>query len=357
MTHRERSKTLLVLLVGYLGLLTVGSLYPFWGWKPISTWSAGFLTDDLPRYITRTDVTTNLALYIPFGYLLALWLGQPHWRNLTVIPVVLLGAVFSLVMESLQLLLPMRYPSNLDIFLNSLGTLIGALLFLHHGRWLRARARLARWRQEWFRTGYRADIGIGLLIFWAVSQLSLRPFPGTGWLKLHLRPMDMPPSSLEEINPAWFLAVFVEIATVGAFMACFLRPGRYAAGLLMLFISGFMLKLMAAALLLKLSVVGGVLSLETTLAFVIALWLLMLPPISRRRRWVAVSLLVVTVLWRLLYVESPFFPDRSLLNLVGLAAFAAALWPWFALGLLVWPKVPTSPVDTSLTEEDGDEAE
>ncbi|MBU0500290.1 MAG: VanZ family protein [Gammaproteobacteria bacterium] len=337
MANLERPNTLQFLLAGYLGLIALGSLYPLWGWEPLSSWSPAFLTQSLPRYITRTDVTTNLLIYIPIGYGLALLLGQPRWRNLAVIPTVLLGAAFSLTMESLQLLLPARFASNLDIFLNSLGTLIGALLSLHHGRWLRGGRRLAKWRHDWFQAGQRADLGLWLLLLWAFSQLSLRPFPGIGWLKLHLRPMDVPPSSLDQINPAWLLAVSVEIAAVGAFMTCLLRPGRYAAALLLLFISAFMLKLLAATLLLKLSLVGGILSLETILAFVAAFWLLLLHPVSRRRRGVALFFLVAIILCRLVYVESPFVPEKSILNLVGMASLISALWPWMALGLLLWP--------------------
>lgn len=337
MDIRKRSNTLLIFVVGYLCLTVLGSLYPLWGWQPLSSWSAEFLTQPLPRYITRTDVATNLLIYIPLGYGLALLLGQPRWRNIAVIPTVLLGAIFSLAMESLQLLLPLRFASNLDIFLNSLGTLIGALLSLHHGRWLRGGRRLAQWRHDWFQAGQRADLGLWLLLLWAFSQLSLRPFPGVGWLKLHLRPMDVPPSSLGQINPEWLLAVAVEIAAVGAFMTCLLRPGRYATALLLLFISAFMLKLLAATLLLRLSVVGGVLSLESVLAFVIALWLLLLYPVSRRRRWVALFFLAVIILWRLIYVESPFLPEKSVLNLVGMASLISALWPWLALALLLWP--------------------
>ena len=349
MANQERPNTLLIVLIGYLCLIALGSLYPLWDWRPLSSWSPAFLSEPLPRYITRTDVTTNLLIYIPLGYLLALSLGQPHWRNLAIIPAVLLGLAFSLTMESLQLLLPARFASNLDIFLNGLGTFIGGLLSLHHGRWLRGGKRLARWRHDWFQAGTRADLGLWLLLLWAFSQLSLRPLPGAGWLKLHLRPMDVPPSSLDQINPDWLLAVSVEIVAVGAFMTCLLRPGRYAAALLLLFISAFMLKLLAATLLLKLSVAGGVLSLETVLAFVIALWLLLLYPVSRRRREVALFTLAGIILWRLFSVDSPILPERSVLNLVGMASLVAALWPWLALALLLWPTrgAPPTPLPDS----------
>lgn len=329
-THPAR-----LFLALYMGLIAFGSLYPLSGWRDLSGWTLAFLSDPLPRYITRTDVATNVLLYLPIGYFLTLWLGRPHWRNLAIIVAVALGSAYSLTLESLQQLLPGRFASNLDIFLNFVGVLIGALLSLHHGRWLRALRRLRRWRDDWFHADRAATLGLWLLLVWAFSQLALLPFPGTGWLDLHLRPVDMPPESLEQINPAWLLAVFFEMAAVGAFTTCLLRPGRYASALLLLFVSGFTLKLLAATLLLKLRVVGGVLSLETLFGFVLALWLLLLPSISRRRQAVAVALLAGIILLRMIFLDAPIWPGKSLLNIVGLAAHLAALWPWLALVLLI----------------------
>ncbi len=322
-------------LATYAGLIALGSLYPLTGWHALSDWSAAFLSAPLPRYITRTDVATNVLLYLPIGYGLALCLGRPRWRNLALVLAVFMGGVFSLALESLQQLLPGRIASNLDIFLNTLGALIGALLSLHHSRWQRGLRRLAQWRQAWFHTDRAASLGLWLLLLWAFSQLALLPFPGIGWLDLHLRPVDVRPESLEQINPAWLLAVFFEIAAVGAFMSSLLRPGRYASAVFLLFIAGFAFKLLAATLLLKLRVVGGVLSLETLFGFVLALWLLLLPSVSRHRQATAIALLACIIVSRLVFLDTPIWPGKSLLNLVGLAAHMAALWPWLALVLML----------------------
>ncbi len=333
MTGRPRASTLATLLLLYIGIMLLGSLYPFAGWRSLADWNADFLSAPLPKYITRTDVTTNLLVYLPLGYGLALLLSRPRGRNLAILATMVLGCGLSLGLESLQVLLPRRIASNLDIFLNGLGVLAGALLSLHHSRWLRAARRLRRWRHDWFQADRVASIGLVLLALWAFSQLALLPFPGTGWLELHLRPVDTPPERLDQIKPAWLLAVLFEMAAVGAFMTCLLRPGRYASALLLLFVSAFALKLLAATLLLKLRVVGGVLSLETIIAFALALWFLLLPSVSRHRRGVALLLLGIILLARLALVESPLWPDKSALNLVGLASHVAALWPWLALAL------------------------
>jgi VanZ family protein len=335
MTPRASNISLTFFLATYLGLIALGSLYPMIGWRDLASWSLDFLSAAPPRYITRTDVTTNLLLYLPVGYALNLALGRPRWRNLAIIVAVLASGAYSLALESLQQLLPGRIASNVDIFLNTLGALVGALLSLHHGRWQRGLRRFGRWRHDWFHADRATTLGLWLLLLWAFSQLALLPFPGTGWLELHLRPVDMPPETLEQVNPAWLLAVFFEIATVGAFMTCLLRPGRYASAVLLFFIAGFVLKLLAATLLLKLRVVGGVLSLETLLGFVLALWLLLLPSVSRHRQSVAIFLLAGIIVTRMLYLDAPIWPGKSLLNIVGMAAHMAALWPWLALVLLI----------------------
>jgi VanZ family protein len=334
MAPRAQPLSLPLFLAIYAAWIALGSLYPFSGWEEMAAWSPAFLSAPLPKYITRTDVATNLLLYLPIGYALSLVLSRPHRRNLAIVAATALGVLFSLTLESLQQLLPGRIASNLDIFLNALGTLIGALLSLHHGRWQRGLRRLGRWRNDWFQADRLASLGLWLLILWGISQLALLPFPGTGWLELHLRPVDTPPARFDQINPAWLFAVFFEITAVSAFMTCLLRPGRYASALLLLFLAGFMLKLLAATLLLKLRVVGGVLSLETLLGFILALWLLLLPTVSRQRQNVAISLLAGIAGLRLLLVEASVWPDKSLLNIVGLASHIAALWPWLGLILL-----------------------
>ena len=289
----------------------------------------------MPRYITRNDISTNLLAYLPLGYLLALRQFRPGRRALPIVLAWLLGSLLSVGLESLQALLPDRIASNLDVLLNSLGALFGGLLALHHARWLRAWRSLKRWRLNWFLPHGEATLGLWLLLLWGLTQFALVPQPGVGWLELHLRPIDTPPDHILQLNARWFFAMLLEISALGAFAACLLRPGRYASAIFLLFLSAFALKLLVAAVLLKLRVLGGILSLETLAAFALALWLLLLPSVSRHRRGVAIGLLVIIVLGRLLLVPAPLWPSGSLLNLIGLARHLAALWPWLALAYLI----------------------
>lgn len=324
-------KQRLVSFLLFYGLfILVGSLYPFSGWIALETSPIGFLADPWPRYVTRTDLATNLLTYTPLGYAFALWFSHPGHRTRGVILGVMAGGLLSFCCEALQQFLPSRIASNLDLLVNCLGVLLGALLAIHHSRWLRAGAAMQRWRRRWFQAGLQTNIGLALLGLWLLSQFALVPMPGVGWLHLHLRPLDIPPESMAGLNLAWFETLLLELVAVGSFTACLLRPGRYVAALVLVVLVAFLGKLLVATILLKLSVVGGVLSLETLAAFVLAFWLLLLPSVSRRRWPIAASTLGLVVLSRWALADS-FLPTASVLNIVGLAKHVAAIWPILAL--------------------------
>lgn len=324
-----------VFLILYAGLIAFGSLYPFSGFMALQDWAGEFITAPLPRFVTRNDITTNLFAYLPLGYALAIRFARPGHHLLVILAATTVGFLYSLCMESLQQLLPGRIASNLDLFLNGVGAAIGALFAQHHQRWLRAGRALRRWRGRWFSARPAATAGLWLLLLWLLTQFALQPFPGAGWLSQHLRPLDVPPGGLDQVNWPWLVAAWLEMAALGAFAASLLRPGHYVGAMTALFMAAFVGKLFAATLLLKLKVVGGVLSLETLTAFFLAFWFLLIPQVSRRRR-VAALLLLLTILGvRIALASYVFWPVASLFNLIGLAKMAASLWPWLALGVLL----------------------
>jgi len=328
-----------LILPGYALLIAAGSLYPYSGWESGTGWPIDFMFAPLPRYITRTDITTNLLLYLPLGYLVALRLFRPRGRTLAILAAILAAGLFSLILESIQGLLASRIASNLDVYINTAGGGIGALLALHHGRALRAWRAMYRWRLRWFRPHGANSAGLWLLLLWGVSQFALLPMPGAGWLDLHLRPLDMPPERLAQINLTWLFAVFMEMAAVGAFATTLLKPGRHAGAVFLFFPAAFALKLFAATFLLRLKAMGGILSLETLTGFIAALWFLLLPVVARHRHAIAFVLIAAIAAGRLLLAPAPLWPGGSLLNIVGLASHIAALWPWAALAQLAWAGV------------------
>ena len=160
----------------YGALIVFASLFPFDGWRAqgIAPWV--FLNGPLPpHYWTGFDVAINIAGYFPLGFLLALALsrsGRMRW----VVPVAVgVGTALSLLMEFLQIYLPQRVPSNLDLLLNMTGTLLGALcvaLLERHGLMV----VWSRFRERWFATDARSVLVLLALWPWALLFPAAEPF-------------------------------------------------------------------------------------------------------------------------------------------------------------------------------------
>ena len=123
-----RRALLLLSLWSYLALLIAGSLYPATAWRAPGEHFLAFLIASWPRYATRTDITTNILVYLPFGFLLASALHTRMKLRYAVWWVALAGLLLSLLMEVLQNFLPGRNASNLDILTNTAGAFTGALV-------------------------------------------------------------------------------------------------------------------------------------------------------------------------------------------------------------------------------------
>ena len=145
-----RKTTAWPLALIYAALIVYASLFPFTGWRDqgLAPWS--YLMAPWPRYWTGFDLGINVVGYLPLGFLLAVALlrSRPAWpATAAVLAGGLGGAGLSFVMESLQSYLPARIPSNLDLGLNALGALAGAVVaagLVRIGlvsRWERARGR------------------------------------------------------------------------------------------------------------------------------------------------------------------------------------------------------------------------
>jgi VanZ family protein len=159
------------LALAWVVLIVYASLYPFGEWRDQGIVPWAFLTAPLPRYWTGFDLVSNVAGYIPLGFLcsLAVLRSQPRAGALRAflfgfVPATLL----SLLMETLQSYLPMRVPSNVDLALNSGGAGVGALLAVALEP-LGALARWSRFRERWFTPHARG--ALVLLALWPVALL------------------------------------------------------------------------------------------------------------------------------------------------------------------------------------------
>ena len=105
-------------LLGYALLIIYASWYPFTGWQNNGLPPFGFLSSPLPHYWTVFDITTNVIAYVPFGMLLV-FAVYPQLRGAPALLLVLVAALlWSGTMESVQLFLPTRVASNLDLLTN-----------------------------------------------------------------------------------------------------------------------------------------------------------------------------------------------------------------------------------------------
>lgn len=121
------------LFLGATFLIVLGvTLYPF-----------DFTTDGFQRRLalffaqssknlraSRDDIITNIILFLPVGFGAAIIASRNKLRLFSGAGVaVLAGALLSFCVEMLQVLLPFRYSSALDIAANAAGALAGYLLF------------------------------------------------------------------------------------------------------------------------------------------------------------------------------------------------------------------------------------
>ncbi|HEY8708346.1 MAG TPA: VanZ family protein, partial [Burkholderiaceae bacterium] len=153
----------------YAALIVYASLYPFTPWRVPGVSPLAFLVLPWPRWWTGFDLASNLVGYVPLGTLIFGALVRSGARARTALLLaVTVGAGLSFAMEFTQNFLPQRVSTNLDLALNSLGTLIGAAL----GLWVHRRGGARRWqvtRDRWF-IGRSAG-GLALLLLWPLGLL------------------------------------------------------------------------------------------------------------------------------------------------------------------------------------------
>lgn len=152
----------------YGGLIAYASLFPFEGWRDQGVMPWFFLAEPLPKYWTAFDVVANLIGYMPLGFFLVLSALRTGRLRYALRLAILVTAVLSLLMESLQVYLPKRVPSNLDLMLNIVGGALGAF-----SAWsleqMGALQRWSRFRAQWFVEEARG--GLVLLVLWPLALL------------------------------------------------------------------------------------------------------------------------------------------------------------------------------------------
>lgn len=155
----RRLITLYALLLAYL------SLYPFHFTAP---------TAPVEPAWSRSDMLANVLAFIPLGVLLRAWAERQFANAARAMSWMLLAAVaFAALLQWLQVFVPGRSASLMDIGMNMIGVALGAslLVLAHWSGWSRYLLPLARQPEGW------------LLLFWLLHQLA--PFiplsPDKAW--------------------------------------------------------------------------------------------------------------------------------------------------------------------------------
>lgn len=332
---RARLRTLLA--IGYALFIAYVSLSPFSGWSEQGLNFADVLKMPLLLTFTPFDAVINVLAYVPFGLLVGLALRSRFGVLASLLLAVLCGAVLSAGMEYLQMYLPARISSNLDLLANSAGTLTGALLAVSIASW--AWLSLLRWRSGLFHHGKEMDFGLALLVLWIFGQINPSlPMLGNVFLTEAVRqPFAAPVAE----SFGWWesAAVTLNLLMLGALLLTLLRaPRRVLSSLLLVLSLVALVKFIAAALLLKswalLLWINGeaMLGMLTGLALIFAvLWL---PRAFVIGTGVAVSLCYFVIVNFLLDGNAPaaamsiyHWHYRHLLNFNGLVQTLAMIFP------------------------------
>ena len=211
---------------GYTLFIVYASLSPFSGWREQGMNFAEVLGAPLLLTYTAFDAIVNLLSYLPFGFLAGIALRARLGSLPSVIASLCLGILLSASMEYLQMYLPARISSNMDLLSNSAGALLGALLAVSVTSWAWFITRLARWRSGFFHQGKEMDFGLALLALWMFGQINPSlPMLGNVFIsEMARQPFAMPPRPPFD----WWesSAVALNLLMLGALMLTLLRLPR-----------------------------------------------------------------------------------------------------------------------------------
>lgn len=229
-------------LVVWALLLAYASLYPFFPLRPPPMEAVtGFF--GAPRYVIRSDIAFNVIAYVPLGMFACLYFRGVAGGRHAIVKALVLGAGFSLVMEALQLFVPNRHASPVDLASNAGGALLGALVFMDPVYSMVTRP-LGALRESMVVAGAWGDAGLVLVLLWLLAQLNpALPFFGAG---------DIGGEPRIEIEILQWAAVAMAICGFGLFVSAVLtaEQGTLRVTLVLLSIA-LWLKFAAAPLLLQ----------------------------------------------------------------------------------------------------------
>ena len=344
--------------VATIFLVVYASLYPFTDWRDQGLSAFTFITAPWPRYWTVFDVGINLLGYAPLGFLLSLAALRTGRAEHAVGIAVLVGALLSLSMETLQSFLPSRVPSNVDFALNATGAWLGAC----SASLLEKMGVLQRWndfRVRWFANDARG--ALVLLALWPGALLFPVSVPlglGQVFERLELLMVDalqdtpfldwLPVRDIE-LQPILPGAEMVAVA-LGGLIPCLIGYGvirglsHRVTFMLLLCMMGFFFTAMSAAFSYGPEHVWAWLDVPVRIGLIGASLLMLLTLWVSPRAATALALLALAVQLTLLNQapDSPYLSQTlqiweqgRFIRFNGLAQWLGWLWPFAALGYVL----------------------
>ena len=330
----------------YVLLVVYASLYPFEGWRTVGVSPFAYLGAPWPRYVTAYDVFLNVAGYVPYGALAVAAL-RPRARGAAAFMLAAASAaLLSFGLEAAQTYLPARFASNLDLICNLAGAALGAGLGLAFAPFV-AEGPLQRQRSRAFLHGAEIDFGLMLIALWLFMQLNPAALLfGAGDLRDYLAPWEG-----RARRPEFFVLIEAfttgaNLLAVGLLLSLLVTPGwpvRQIFGGLV--VAALAVKTAAFAILMHAENMAAFLTYGAQLGLAIGVGGTLAGvalPRTARLALAAVLLMAATVLVNLT-PPNPYLADTlkvwqqgHFLNFNGLTRLVSALWPFAALGYLMF---------------------
>jgi len=333
-----------VLALSWSGLILYASLYPLTGWRDSGAPPLDFLLAGWPRWFTFFDLLTNVLAYLPLGFFGVSALAPALSRGGAVLLVTLGGIALSFAVELAQNFLPSRIPSNVDLVMNAIGTLVGGLAGARWGIMLLEGGRLAFRRARHVAPGGWGDTGLLLAGLWLLTQFDPTTLLfGNGDLR---RWLPWSPALAFSIGRAPWLegaAVGAHTLAVALLLAQLLRRRCWLPilSLLLMALAGKSLAtyvMMQGRLAFAWATPGSL----GGLAIGLMLWFALRPLRADLQRAIAAVALITAVVLVNVAPENPYFAHTlqgwqpgQFLNFHGLTRLAALVWPFLALAWLL----------------------
>ncbi len=325
--------------IAYGALIGYASLHPFAGWHDPGLSPFAYLEAPWPRYWTLFDLLANLIAYLPLGFFTALALRRSPRRLPAAIAAILVGALLSFCLESLQTWLPSRVASNVDLACNSLGTALGALLTFRYDEHFFDRIGVLQ--RDLLAPIPHAELGLVIIGLWLLTQLSPETILfGAGDLRRLLEITPTVPYAARSFFAIETAIIVCNTVALGVFVRTLLS-GRGSTFLVLVafFALALVVRTLAAAILVGPHNAAAWLTPGASIGLIIGgtlLSLLLFLPPPMRIALAGLALMAGTVLVNIAE-PNPYsgaaltaWRQGHFLNFNGLTRLAASFWPFIA---------------------------